>query len=150
SLSPSDYVAVIGFDDDAHTRVRPQRAANRRRIAEQVADLVPSQRTGGNLAAGLRAADDILDSIHAARRHVIVISRTETPPAELAELTADMRTRGITASAIAIRADRDVLAREAAKAAVPDDDPDLVRVRVPKGGSALYAGVAPPLHGYVS
>jgi len=175
SLSPNDYVAVIGFDDDAHTRVRTQRAANRRRIAEQVMDLVPSERTGGNLYAGLRAADDILDNIHAASKHVIVVAGSETPLAHLTELTADMRTRGITASAVAIHgADRDVLAavaergdgrlyvvggtgalpeilvREAAKAPISDDD--RVRVRIPKGGSALYAGVvdAPPLHGYVS
>jgi Ca-activated chloride channel homolog len=148
SLAPNDYVAVIGFDDDAHTRVRAQRAANRRRIAEQLADLVPSERTGG-LFAGLHAAEDILESIHAASKHVIVVAASNTSSADVVELTADMRARGITTSAVPFSdALPDLLARDAAKATVSDDE--NVHVRSPSRASALSVRDAPPLHGYVS
>jgi len=147
SLSPHDYIAVIGFDDDAHTRVRAQRAANRRRIAEQLADLVRSGRGGGNLFAGLRAADEILESIRAMSKHVIVVAGSETPSAQVAELIANMRTRGITASAVGGNTGNlaEILEREVANA--PSFDSDLVRVRILRG--ARIANV-PPLHGYVS
>jgi len=57
-LSPNDYIAVIAFDSEASVLVRPQRAANRMRISNDISRL---QSGGGtNIYPGLKEAFDIL------------------------------------------------------------------------------------------
>lgn len=176
-LSPSDFVSLVGFDSTARIVVRPQRAAHRNRISDEVVGLVTADTDDANLYAGLREAYEILEAIHATQKHVIVLSAGSPSTDGIVDLVQDMRAGGITTSAIGLAGgDRvplntvaevgngrlymvddigalpKIFMKESREAQRQIDD-DLVHVRVAKPVD-LIAGTgvakAPPLHGYVT
>jgi Mg-chelatase subunit ChlD len=109
ALGPEDRVAIVVFDSEASVLVRLSRAADRKRIAQQLARL----ETGGgtNLLPALREAFETLKPVKAARRHVIVLTDGEFPTDGIAELAQDMRAERITISTVGVAgADRNALA----------------------------------------
>ncbi|HUJ61468.1 MAG TPA: VWA domain-containing protein [Kofleriaceae bacterium] len=107
-LSPNDYIAVVAFDSEANVYVRPQRAANRTRISAEISRL---QAGGGtNIFPGLKEAFDILQSINAKVKHVILMTDGEAPSDGIAELVQDMHGSRITVSCVGVQgADRNLL-----------------------------------------
>ncbi len=175
-LSPNDILGVVAFDSDASILVRPQRAANRMRISAEISRL---QSGGGtDIRPGLKQAHEILQSINAKVKHVIVLSDGEAPTDGMVDIVQDMRSSRITVSCVGVAgADRRLLqsiadagdgrlymvedigalpkifmkeTMEAQKAQLVED---LVKVRIAKRVEAIDGtGVetAPALHGYVS
>jgi Mg-chelatase subunit ChlD len=175
-LSPNDIIAVVAFDSEASTYVRPQRASNRMRISAEISRL---QSGGGtNIFPGLREAYEILQGTNAKVKHVILLSDGEAPSDGLVDLVTDMRSARITVSAVGVDgADRNLLSmitdagdgrlymvddigalpkifmKETMEAQKSQLVEDVVRVRVAKQVEAIEGtGVetAPPLHGYVT
>lgn len=176
ALSPNDIIAVVAFDTEAQTYVRPQRAANKMRISAEISRL---QSGGGtNIYPGLKEAFDVLDGINAKVKHVILLSDGEAPYDGIVELVQDMRSARITVSAVGVAgADRNLLSmiadngdgrlymtddigalprifmKETTEAQRSQLVEDAIRVRVAKRVEAIE-GVsiesAPPLHGYVT
>ena len=63
ALSQNDYIAVVAFDSEATTIVRPTRASNKMRISTDIARL---QSGGGtNIYPGLKEAFEILQGLNA-------------------------------------------------------------------------------------
>ena len=175
-LSPNDYITVIAFDSEATVYVRPQRAANRMRISNDIARLTYGG--GTNIFPGLKEAFDALQGINAKVKHVILLSDGEAPSDGIAELVADMRSARITVSCVGVQgADRNLLSmiadagdgrlymvedigalpkifmketQEAQKSQLVED---VVKVRVAKQVEAIEGtnvDSAPPLRGYVT
>src|SRR5690606_15868845 len=164
------------FDSEAQVYVRPTRASNRMRISNDIARL---QSGGGtNIYPGLREGFELLQSINAKVKHIILLSDGEAPSDGIAELVGDMRAARITVSAIGVQgADRGLLSmitdegegrlymvedigalpkifmketQEAQKSQLVED---LIAVRIAKEVEAIEGTnveSAPPLHGYVS
>jgi Mg-chelatase subunit ChlD len=175
-LSPQDIIAVVAFDSEAQVFVRPTPARQRMRISNEIARL---QSGGGtNIFPGLKEAFELLQTINAKVKHVILLSDGEAPTDGLAELVQDMRASRITVSAVGVQgADRNMLdmiasngdgrlymvedigslpkifmkeTQEAQKSQLVED---LIRVRVAKKVEAIEGTNvenAPPLHGYVT
>jgi len=169
-------IAVVAFDSEAQTYVRPTRASNRMRISNDISRL---QSGGGtNIYPGLKEAFEILQGLNAKVKHVILLSDGEAPTDGLAELVGDMRSARITVSAVGVQgADRNMLSmiadtgegrlymvedigalpkifmketQEAQKSQLVED---LIHVRVAKKVEAIEGTAvetAPPLHGYVT
>jgi Mg-chelatase subunit ChlD len=175
-LSPNDYIAVVAFDSEANILVRPQRAANRMRISNDIAKLTAGG--GTNIYPGLKDAFEILSGINAKVKHVILMTDGEAPTDGLAELVQDMRASRITVSCVGVQgADRGLLTniaewgegrlymvedinllpkifmRETQEAQKNQLVEDLIHPRVAKRVEAIE-GVniesAPALHGYVT
>jgi Ca-activated chloride channel homolog len=175
-LAPNDLVGVIAFDNSPHTIVRMQRAANRMRISGDIARL---QAGGGtNIYPALLEAYQVLQSVNAKVKHVILLSDGEAPYDGIQELCQEMRSARITISAVGIgEAGRQLLQmitdagdgrlymiediaalprvfmRETTEAKRSSLVEDRVSVHVAKQVDAIEGtGVAsaPPLHGYVS
>ncbi|HTR55784.1 MAG TPA: VWA domain-containing protein [Kofleriaceae bacterium] len=175
-LSPNDYIEVIAFDSEASVLVRPQRAANRMRISNDIARL---QSGGGtNIYPGLKQAFDDLQGINAKVKHVILMTDGEAPNDGIQELVTEMRNSRITVSCVGVQgADRNLLTmiseagegrlymvddigslpkifmketQEAQKSQLVED---LVKARIAKRVEAIEGTNvenAPPLHGYVT
>ena len=120
SLSPSDYVAVLGRET-----VSPRRAAHRRELFAGIDRI-----TGGG--AGIHEARMLLDGIRAVSKHVVVVAAA--PPILDGR---ELRDGGIVLSQLAVGAN----ATQISGALAPVDD-DLVHVRSLRG--------APPLRGFVA
>jgi Mg-chelatase subunit ChlD len=175
-LSPNDVVGVVAFDSEAQIFVKPQRAANKMRISQEIARLAPGG--GTNIYPGLREAFELLQGIEAKVKHVIVLSDGEAPYDGIVDLVQDMRAARITVSAVGVSgADRNLLSMisdngdgrlymvediaalprifmkettEAQKAQLVED---AVKVRVVKRVEAIEGTAiesAPALRGYVS
>ncbi len=175
-LNPNDYIAVVAFDSEAQVFVRPTRAGAKNRISMDIAKL--SAGGGTNILPGLREAKEILDSINAKVKHVILMTDGEAPIDGIADLVGQMRDERITVSCVGVQgADKNLLSmiadtgegrlymvedigalpkifmketQEAEKSQLVED---LVRVRIAKRVEAIEGtGVenAPPLHGYVT
>jgi Mg-chelatase subunit ChlD len=176
ALTPNDVLAVVVFDSEAQTLVRPQRAANKMRISAEISRL---QSGGGtNIYPGLKEAFDILDGIDAKVKHVILLSDGEAPYDGIVELVQDMRSARITVSAVGVAgADQNLLAmiadngdgrkimvddisalprifmKETTEAQKSQLVEDAIHVRVAKRVEAIEGvaiDAAPPLHGYVT
>ena len=175
-LSPNDYIAVVAFDSEAQTFVRPQRAANRMRISTEIARLTSGG--GTNIFPGLKEAYEILQGINAKVKHVIVMTDGEAPHDGILELVGDMRSSRITVSSVGVQgADRNLLSmiadagdgrlymvedigalpkifmKETQEAQRSQLVEDTVSVRVAKRVEAIEGTNvenAPPLHGYVT
>jgi len=175
-LSPNDYIAVVAFDSEAQTFVRPTRASNKMRISNDIARL---QSGGGtNIFPGLKEAFELLQGINAKVKHVILMTDGEAPTDGIAELVQDMRASRITVSCVGVQgADRSMLSmiadagdgrlymvedigalpkifmketQEAQKSQLVED---VIRVRIAKKVEAIEGTNvenAPPLHGYVT
>ncbi len=175
-LSPDDIIAVVVFDDQATTFIRPQRAANRMRISAELSTL---QSGGGtDIKPGLAEAYSILQGVNAKVKHVILLSDGEAPREGIQELVSDMRSARITVSAVGVDgADRSLLqmiteagdgrlymiddlgslprifAKETTEAQKSQLVEDLVYARVAKRVEAIEGTAvenAPALHGYVT
>lgn len=175
-LSPNDYIAVVAFDSDAMVLVHPQRAGNRNRISQEIGRLASGG--GTNIYPGLKEAAEILGSINAKVKHVILMTDGEAPTDGLAELVQTMQQSRITVSCVGVQgADRNMLqmiseagngrlymvedigalprifmkeTQEAQKSQLVED---LVHVRVAKKVEAIEGTnveSAPALHGYVT
>jgi Ca-activated chloride channel homolog len=175
-LSPNDFIMVVAFDSEATVYVRPQRAANRMRISNDIARL--NSGGGTNIFPGLKEAFEGLQGIPAKVKHVIVLSDGEAPREGIIELVQDMRAARITVSTVGVQgADRDLLhqiaeagdgrnimvddisalpkifmkeTQEAQKSQLVED---VIHVRVAKKVEAIEGTnveSAPPLHGYVT
>ncbi|MEZ4368988.1 MAG: VWA domain-containing protein [Kofleriaceae bacterium] len=175
-LAPDDIIAVVVFDSEATTFVRPQRAANRMRISAELSRLQPGG--GTDIRPGLAEAYAILQGVNAKVKHVILLSDGEAPPEGIQELVSDMRSSRITVSAVGVDgADRNLLtmitdagdgrlymvddlgslprifAKETTEAQKSQLVEDLVAVRVAKRVEAIEGTAvekAPALHGYVT
>src|SRR5690606_2525964 len=175
-LSPNDFISVVAFDSEAQVYVRPTRASNRMRISNDIARL---QSGGGtNIYPGLREGFELLQSINAKVKHIILLSDGEAPSDGILELVGDMKASRISVSTIGVQgADRGLLdqiategdgrlymvedigalpkifmkeTQEAQKSQLVED---LIHVRVAKRVEAIEGTNvenAPPLHGYVS
>ncbi len=107
-LQPDDIIAVVAFDSEAQTYVRPQRAANKMRISAEIARLTSGG--GTNVYPGLREAYEILQQTNAKVKHVIVMTDGEAPYDGIADLAQEMRANRITISAVGVQgADRALL-----------------------------------------
>lgn len=175
-LENNDVIAVVAFDSEAQVFVRPVKAQQRQRISMEISRL---QSGGGtNIYPGLREAYELLQSIPAKVKHVIVLSDGEAPYDGIVDLVQDMRAARITVSCVGVAgADRNLLSiiadngegrlymvedignlpkifmKETSEAQKAQLVEDLVHVRVNKRVEAIEGtGVdnAPPLHGYVS
>jgi len=175
-LSPNDMLGVVAFDSEAQVYVRMTRASNRMRISNDISRL---QSGGGtNIFPGLKEASEMLGSVSAKVKHVILLSDGEAPSDGIAELVQDMRANKITVSAVGVQgADKGLLqmiteagdgrlymvedigalpkifmkeTQEAQKSQLVED---LIRARVAKRVEAIEGTNvenAPPLHGYVT
>lgn len=175
-LSPNDYIAVVAFDSEAQVFVRPTRASNKMRISNDIARL---QSGGGtNIFPGLKEAFEVLQSINAKVKHVILMTDGEAPSDGIAELVQDMRASRITVSCVGVQgAERNLLSmiadagdgrlymvedigalpkifmketQEAQKSQLVEE---LIQVRIAKRVEAIEGTNvenAPPLHGYVT
>ncbi|MCE9572754.1 MAG: VWA domain-containing protein [Deltaproteobacteria bacterium] len=175
-LQPDDIIAVVAFDSEAQTYVRPQRAANKMRISAEISRLTSGG--GTNIYPGLREAYEILQQTNAKVKHVIVMTDGEAPYDGIADLAQEMRSNRITISAVGVQgADRALLqliadngdghlymvddlnslprifmkdTTEVQKSQLVED---AIHVRVAKAVEMIEGtGVesAPPLRGYVS
>ncbi|HVV83144.1 MAG TPA: VWA domain-containing protein [Kofleriaceae bacterium] len=175
-LAPNDVIGVIAFDSEAQVFVKPQRAANKMRISQEIARLSPGG--GTNIYPGLQQAYQLLQGIDAKVKHVIVLTDGEAPYDGIVDLVQDMRAARITVSAVGVTgADRNLLSmitengdgrlymiediaalprifmKETTEAQKSQLVEDAVKVRVVKRVEAIEGtGVesAPPLRGYVS
>lgn len=175
-LSPNDILGVIAFDSEAQIYVKPQRAANKMRISQDIARLAPGG--GTDIRPGLREAFEALQTIEAKVKHVILLSDGEAPYDGLVDLVQDMRAARITVSAVGVAgADRNLLSlitdngdgrlymtedlgalprifmKETSEAQKSQLVEDAITVRVAKRVETIEGtGVesAPPLRGYVS
>ncbi len=175
-LSSRDLIAVVAHDSRPEVIVRLQRAANRTKISNDIGRIRPGG--GTHIAPALREAHNILQNASAKVKHVIVLSDGQAPYQGIADLCDDMRSSGITISAVGIGdADKDLLtlitdhgegrlyltqdlsrlprifAQETSEAQRNALVEEPVAVRVVKR-TALIEGTgvdkAPPLKGYVS
>jgi len=108
-LAPSDLITVIGFDNHPSTIVRLQKASNRVRIQNYISKL---QAGGGtNIFPALQEAYQSLQGANAKIKHVIVLSDGQAPYDGIADLCQEMRSAGITVSAVGVgnEADRNLL-----------------------------------------
>jgi Ca-activated chloride channel family protein len=175
-LSPNDVITVIAFDSEATVYVRPQQAAYKMRISNEIARL--SAGGGTNIFPGLKEAFDQLQGVPAKVKHVIVLSDGEAPTDGIAELVSDMRAARITVSCVGVQgADRNLLAmiadagegrlymvedigslpkifmKETMEAQKSQLVEDAIQVRVAKKVEMIEGTNvenAPPLHGYVT
>jgi Ca-activated chloride channel family protein len=116
TLEPSDYLGVFPFDNRAEPLVPLQRAANRFRISEGLAQLKPGG--GTNILAGLDAAISALMKVDARLRHVILVTDGQSSRAGVIELATQAALDRITVSTIAIGQGSDTqLLRQIAEAA---------------------------------
>jgi Ca-activated chloride channel homolog len=175
-LNPNDFITVVAFDSEAVVYVRPTRASHRMRISNDIARL---QAGGGtNIYPGLKEAFELLQSVNAKVKHVILLSDGEAPSVGIQELVQEMRSARITVSAVGVQgADRMLLTnivdagegrlymvedigqlpkifmketREAQKSQLVED---RIYARVAKKVEAIEGTNvenAPPLHGYVT
>ena len=108
-LGRNDLIGIVAFDSSAHTVVRLQRAANRFRIANDIASL----RAGGgtNIRPALQEAYNQLSGARAKVKHVILLSDGQSSYGGIPELVDEMVGRGITVSAVGVGggADRTLL-----------------------------------------
>ncbi|MES1210238.1 MAG: VWA domain-containing protein, partial [Pseudomonadota bacterium] len=99
-LPPDDLITVVAFDREATTVVPLQRAANRSRIATDIARIQP---TGGtNILAGLREAVDHLIAARAQKKHAILLSDGQSATEGIAELVDAAAASRITVSAVGV------------------------------------------------
>jgi Ca-activated chloride channel homolog len=173
-LGPSEYIGVFGFDATAKIWVRPQRAANRQRIAADIKGLTGGGATA-NLHAGMREAFEYLQGVSTRRKHVIVVSNAVPVEDGIADLVDDMRASRITVSTFAGPKARRELFTKIAKAGdgryYAVDDPallsrqlarELAETLTLRASDKTFARIAkrlplvadvdkaPALHGYVT
>jgi Ca-activated chloride channel family protein len=104
-LGADDLLGVIAFDSQPTAVVRLQRAANRVRIAGDIARL---QAGGGtNILPALKEAYDELDSAHAKLKHVILLTDGQASYEGIRELVDEMAEHKITISAVGVGAEAD-------------------------------------------
>ncbi len=175
-LSPNDIIGVVAFDSEAQIFVKPQRAANKMRISGEIARLSPGG--GTNILPGLREAFELLQTVNAKVKHVILLSDGESPREGIVDVVQDMRAARITVSAVGVPgADRNLLSsitdagdgrlymvddiaalprifmKETSEAQKSQLVEDAIKVRVAKRVEAIEGTAiesAPPLRGYVS
>ncbi|HEX4463003.1 MAG TPA: VWA domain-containing protein, partial [Polyangia bacterium] len=104
-LGADDLIGVIAFDSQPTAVVRLQRAANRVRIAGDIARL---QAGGGtNILPALKEAYDELDPAHAKLKHVILLTDGQASYEGIRELVDEMAEHKITISAVGVGAEAD-------------------------------------------
>ncbi len=108
ALDASDLISVIAFDNQPYPIVRLQRAANRLRIASDIAKLQPGG--GTNILPALQEAQSTLGPASAKVKHIILLSDGQANVEGIAELCDELRKARITVSAVGIGdADRNML-----------------------------------------
>ena len=108
-LGGQDHIGVVGFDGQAFV-VSPMRSTAE---ASAVKDAINTLASGGGTAMypGIETAFQMLQSVPAQIKHVIILSDGRSQPADHQALVAEMATEGITVSTIALgNADRALLA----------------------------------------
>jgi uncharacterized membrane protein len=104
-LGADDLIGVIAFDSQPTAIVRLQRAANRVRIAGDIARL---QAGGGtNILPALKEAYDQLDPARAKLKHVILLTDGQASYEGIRELVDEMAEHKITISAVGVGAEAD-------------------------------------------
>src|SRR6185369_8505301 len=99
-LGPEDLIGVTAFDSAATPIVRLQRAANRLRIAGDIARL---QAGGGtNILPALREAYEELDPAPAKIKHVILLTDGQASYDGIQDLVDEMQQHKITVSAVGV------------------------------------------------
>ncbi|MBM9595959.1 VWA domain-containing protein [Roseitranquillus sediminis] len=99
-LGRESEVAVIAFDEAAHTVVPRQTLDQSEAIKAALARITPGG--GTSMLVGLERAYDEIAAADAAARHVIVLTDGLSQPAAYETLLARMREAGITVSSISI------------------------------------------------
>ncbi len=108
-LGRSDLISVVAFDSSPRVIVRLQRAANRLRILNNIAQL---QAGGGtNIKPSLVEAYRALQGATAKVKHVILLSDGQSPYGGISQLVDEMVSNKITISAVGVGggADRTLL-----------------------------------------
>ena len=176
-LGPDDLITIIAFDSQAQPIVRLQRAANRLRIATDIARLRPGGGTA--ILPALREAYTALDSANAKVKHVILLTDGQASYEGIPELVREMVEHKITVSAVGVGADADrsllttiaqrgqgrfyftrdadqvpkIFLKETSEVAKRSLVEEPTRVRIARAAE-LFAGTAvesaPPLAGYVT
>ncbi|MEO6952559.1 MAG: VWA domain-containing protein, partial [Polyangia bacterium] len=176
-LGPDDLITVIAFDSLAQPIVRLQRAANRLRIATDIARLRPGGGTA--ILPALREAYTALESANAKVKHVILLTDGQASYEGIPELVREMVEHKITVSAVGVGADADrsllttiaqrgqgrfyftrdadqipkIFLKETSEVAKRSLVEEPTRVRIARAAE-LFAGTgvesAPPLAGYVT
>jgi secreted protein with Ig-like and vWFA domain len=176
-LGPEDLIGVIAFDSMAQAIVRLQRAANRVRIAGDIARLQPGG--GTNILPALKDAYETLDPAQAKVKHVILLTDGQASYDGIGELVDEMSEHKITVSAVGVGTGADktlltmiaergggrfyftqdaqniprIFTKETTQVARSALVEEAVGVHVQKHVELLDGtGIAeaPPLHGYVS
>ncbi len=175
-LSSSDLVGVVAFDSSATTLVRIQRASNRGRISMDISRLMA--RGGTHILPALQEAHQMLQSVPAKVKHVILLSDGQASHSGIASEVQDMRANRITVSAVGIgEADRGLLqtiadngegklyftddlsalprifmkeTTEAKKSALIEDPVRVIVAKRVEMIEGTNVGAAPALRGYVS
>ena len=104
-LGADDMLAVIAFDSLAQPVVRLQRAANRTRIADQIAKIQPGG--GTNILPPLKMAYEELDPTPAKIKHVILLTDGQASYDGIAQLVDEMVEHKITVSAVGVGGEAD-------------------------------------------
>jgi Mg-chelatase subunit ChlD len=104
-LGADDLIGVVAFDSAASPVVRLQRAANRVRIAGDIARLQPGG--GTNILPALREAYEELDPTAAKIKHVILLTDGQASYDGISELVDEMSEHRITVSAVGVGAGAD-------------------------------------------
>jgi Ca-activated chloride channel homolog len=100
TLHPDDTVTVIAFDSESTVYVKPQPAANKKAIEDDLKKLLSGG--GTNIFPGLKEAYELLQTQKVKTKHVILLSDGEAPYDGLPELVDDMVASKITISTVAV------------------------------------------------
>jgi hypothetical protein len=94
ALSPNDFVSVIEFGAVGTVYVRPQRASNSMRLANDIYRLTPIIETNtGDLAGALGLANEVVAGLPASHKHVVIVASAAWPREGVAEALQRLKLR---------------------------------------------------------
>lgn len=103
ALTPNDFVAVVAFDTAAVLHVRPQRAANRMRIAHDISRITTATSSSPqSTKSGLQLAFDSLKTLSMSDKHVVLLGTGRGE--DIIDVIKAMAAAEITVSAVGVRA----------------------------------------------
>lgn len=99
ALGAEDYLGVVAFDESAQWALDTNKLASYTAIENSIGGITANGQT--NMASGVEAAYEALQSIDAKRKHVILLTDGWTHSGDLTPLVEEMAANGITFSVVA-------------------------------------------------
>ncbi|PTX99939.1 hypothetical protein DB346_19205 [Verrucomicrobia bacterium LW23] len=105
-LSQKDYVGVVAFDSNATWIVDMQQVTSVAGIASMISTISPGG--GTNIYPGMVAGRAGLEGVKARIKHMIVLTDGQTSGTGYEALAADLKSKGVTVSAVGVGGDADL------------------------------------------